>query len=178
MVFRARGARANQAVRTTCRQWPSCASSPATLRRARYGLDRVLSSLLLLATLQTFDVAALKENKSGETTGQFGGPASRFTATNVPALQFILYAYEVREFQIEGGPNWIKTDRYDINASAERCCAGCSSTVSSWRPTRNRESVRSTRLSQREPTSRSVRSCIHRCWIVRRSARRVEEDRH
>jgi len=79
----------------------------------------VLSSLLLLATLQTFDVAALKENKSGETTGQFGGPASRFTATNVPALQFILYAYEVREFQIEGGPNWIKTDRYDINARAE-----------------------------------------------------------
>jgi uncharacterized protein (TIGR03435 family) len=67
----------------------------------------------------TFDVAAIKQNKSGENNGRFGGPASRFTATNVPVLQFVLFAYQVQSFQVEGGPDWIRTDRYDINARAE-----------------------------------------------------------
>jgi uncharacterized protein (TIGR03435 family) len=67
----------------------------------------------------TFDVAAIKQNTSGDTQGQFGGPASRFTATNVPALQFILFAYRLRDFQIEGAPDWLKTDRWDINARAD-----------------------------------------------------------
>ena len=67
----------------------------------------------------TFDVAAIKQNKSGENGGRFGGPPSRFTATNVPVFQFILFAYQVQGFQIEGAPDWIKTDRYDINARAE-----------------------------------------------------------
>jgi uncharacterized protein (TIGR03435 family) len=38
---------------------------------------------------QTFDVAAIKQNKSGEVNGRFGGP-----------------------------PTWIKADRYDINAKS------------------------------------------------------------
>ena len=67
----------------------------------------------------TFDVAAIKQNKSGENGGRFGGPPSRFTATNVPVFQFILFAYQVQGFQVEGGPDWIKADRYDINARAE-----------------------------------------------------------
>jgi uncharacterized protein (TIGR03435 family) len=29
-------------------------------------------------------------------------------------------AYDVREFQVSGGPGWINTDRYDIMAKAER----------------------------------------------------------
>ena len=66
-----------------------------------------------------FDVAAIKQNKSGETGGRLGGPPSRFTATNVPVRQFIVYAYDVRDFQIEGGPDWIRTDRFDVNARAE-----------------------------------------------------------
>jgi hypothetical protein len=61
-----------------------------------------------------FDVAAIKQNKSGEENGRFGGPPGRFTATNVPVMQFIVFAYQVQRFQVEGGPEWIKTDRYDI----------------------------------------------------------------
>src|SRR5438874_140005 len=68
----------------------------------------------------TFDVAAIKQNKSGENNGRFGGPPTRWTATNVPTLQFILFAYEVQGFQVEGGPDWIKTDRYDINGKSDR----------------------------------------------------------
>src|SRR2546426_8369627 len=68
----------------------------------------------------TFDVAAIKQNKSGETGGRFGGPPTRWTATNVPTLQFILFAYEVQGFQVEGAPDWVKNDRYDINGKSDR----------------------------------------------------------
>jgi uncharacterized protein (TIGR03435 family) len=71
------------------------------------------------ATPGTFDVAAIKQNKSGEEGGRFGGPPARWTATNVPVLQFVVFAYQVQRFQVEGGPDWIRTDRYDINARAE-----------------------------------------------------------
>ena len=68
----------------------------------------------------TFDVAAIKQNKSGENGGRFGGPPTRWTATNVPTLQFILFAYEVQGFQVEGAADWVKTERYDINAKSDR----------------------------------------------------------
>src|SRR5712691_13151183 len=68
----------------------------------------------------TFDVAAIKQNTSGENNGRFGGPPTRWTATNVPLLQFILYAYDVQGFQVEAGPGWIKTDRWDINGKSDR----------------------------------------------------------
>src|SRR5438105_11688384 len=68
----------------------------------------------------TFDVAAIKQNKSGDNGGRLGGPPTRWTATNVPTLQFILFAYEVQGFQVEGAPDWVKNDRYDINAKSDR----------------------------------------------------------
>jgi uncharacterized protein (TIGR03435 family) len=67
----------------------------------------------------SFDVASIKQNKSGVTGGQFGGPPSRFTATNAPARAFITFAYRVQDFLIEGAPDWVKNDRWDINAKAE-----------------------------------------------------------
>jgi len=68
----------------------------------------------------TFDVAAIKENKSGENDGRMGGPPSRFTATNMPALQLIVFAYDnTPTFRIENAPDWLRKERYDINARAE-----------------------------------------------------------
>src|SRR5436853_6569669 len=69
---------------------------------------------------QTFDVASVKQNKSGQENGFFGGPPSRWTATNVPLRQFIVFAYQVLAFQIEGMPSWAVTDRWDISAKSER----------------------------------------------------------
>lgn len=66
-----------------------------------------------------FDVAAIKQNKSGDTREAFGGPASRFTATNIPARALITYAYRVQDFLLEGVPDWVANDRWDISARAE-----------------------------------------------------------
>jgi uncharacterized protein (TIGR03435 family) len=64
-------------------------------------------------------------------TGRGGGPASfpfigvrfqpggRMVAnTNLQGL--ILQAYGIRGYQIEGGPAWLTTDYFDVNAKAER----------------------------------------------------------
>jgi uncharacterized protein (TIGR03435 family) len=46
-------------------------------------------------------------------------PGGHYTATGVTLKLLIGQAYDVREFQISGGPSWIGSDRYDINAKAE-----------------------------------------------------------
>jgi uncharacterized protein (TIGR03435 family) len=81
----------------------------------------VLAALASTALLhaQSFDVAAIKQNKSGASSAAFGGPASRFTARNTPTREFIKYAFGVQDYQIEGAPDWVNNDRWDINAKAD-----------------------------------------------------------
>jgi uncharacterized protein (TIGR03435 family) len=67
-----------------------------------------------------FEVASIKQNKSGENGGVMTGLlTSQFKATNVLLRQFITFAYQIQGFQIEGGPGWITSDRFDIVAKAE-----------------------------------------------------------
>ena len=67
-----------------------------------------------------FEVASVKPNKSGEGFIRFGlQPGGRFTAQNVPARELIRFAYNVQPFQIEGGPGWLNSDRFDVTAKAE-----------------------------------------------------------
>jgi uncharacterized protein (TIGR03435 family) len=67
-----------------------------------------------------FEVASIKQNKSGENNGMMTGLlTSQFTATNVLLRNFIIFAYQIQGFQLEGGPSWITSDRFDIVAKAE-----------------------------------------------------------
>ena len=67
-----------------------------------------------------FEVASIKPNKSGDGFIRFGlQPGGRFTAQNVPARELIRFAYNVQPFQIEGGPGWLNSDRFDVTAKAE-----------------------------------------------------------
>ncbi len=68
----------------------------------------------------TFEVASVKQNKSGDGFIRFGMmPGGRFNAINVPARELIRFAYNVQNFQIEGGPSWLNSERFDIVAKAE-----------------------------------------------------------
>jgi uncharacterized protein (TIGR03435 family) len=68
----------------------------------------------------SFEVASVKPNKSGDGRVAIGlQPGGRFTATNVPLRELIRFAYQVQPFQIVGGPGWLNSDRFDINAKAE-----------------------------------------------------------
>jgi len=66
-----------------------------------------------------FDSASVKPNKSGDgRVALRGQPGGVFTAINMTTVGLIQFAYRVQPFQIVGGPDWIKTDRFDVNAKA------------------------------------------------------------
>lgn len=69
----------------------------------------------------TFEVASVKQNKSG--TGFIRiqmQPGGRFVAENMPLAELLRFAYAVQPFQIEGGPGWMRSDRFDVTAKAEQ----------------------------------------------------------
>jgi len=68
-----------------------------------------------------FEVASIKPNMaplSMITARQ--EPGGRFVATNQSLKDLIGFAYKIRDSQIVGGPAWLGTDRFDINARADR----------------------------------------------------------
>ncbi len=65
-----------------------------------------------------FEVASVKASDPAAHIGAVEfGPGGKFTATNVPLLVIILRAYDLRDFQLSGGPGWLR-DRYVIQAKA------------------------------------------------------------
>lgn len=72
------------------------------------------------ATPITFEVASIKpaDPTSHQVRVQMA-PGGRLVCNNVNAKFLIEVAYGVRTFQITGGPGWMGTDRFDINAKAD-----------------------------------------------------------
>ena len=68
----------------------------------------------------TFEVASIKPSAPDERyfMMQFQ-PGGGLRATGVTLKMLITQAYDVREFQVSGGPGWINTERYDIVARPE-----------------------------------------------------------
>jgi uncharacterized protein (TIGR03435 family) len=71
----------------------------------------------------TFEAASVKANKSGPGPIQLVfQPGGRFRATNVTLKMLIGAAYgtpqPLPDFQLEGGPKWMETDRFDVIAKA------------------------------------------------------------
>ena len=67
-----------------------------------------------------FEVATLKQNKSGERGGGIRRlPGGRVTVTNMAARQLITFAYQLGQFQLTGGPSWLADDKFDITAKME-----------------------------------------------------------
>jgi uncharacterized protein (TIGR03435 family) len=46
-------------------------------------------------------------------------PGGRLTVTGMPLKDLITFAYDVKSSQVTGGPGWVETELYDINAKAE-----------------------------------------------------------
>jgi bla regulator protein blaR1 len=69
----------------------------------------------------TFEVASIKPTAADFHGTMFQlqpGGGLRITGANLKTL--LAYMYDVREFQISGGPGWINSERYDIVAKPER----------------------------------------------------------
>lgn len=70
----------------------------------------------------TFEAASVKPNKSTEMRGMGLRflPGGRFTATNLPLYAIIAIAYDIapQSVRLSGGPDWIRSEKYDIEATA------------------------------------------------------------
>jgi uncharacterized protein (TIGR03435 family) len=90
----------------------------ALLRRKRM---RALC-LFVLATAASgqplsFDAASVKPNNLGDRIVTIDvGPGGRFAARGYTLKLLIQQAYEIKGFQILGGPGWLDVDRYDVQA--------------------------------------------------------------
>jgi len=85
---------------------------------------RKTSSQALGATTQTpkFEVASIREDKSATGISRLVGFSTphdgRFYATGITLKELISFAYDVNVWRISGGPSWINTERFDIEAKA------------------------------------------------------------
>lgn len=73
--------------------------------------------------LPSFEIASVKENRSGPgRTQALVQPGGRFVATNAPLKMLIadafLGAQPLAPSRVLGGPEWIDSARYDVNAKA------------------------------------------------------------
>ena len=64
----------------------------------------------------SFEVASIKPNHSGDRRFFVSWQPGRFNANGMTLKFLITMAYDVKEFQVSGGPGWVNSDRYDIDA--------------------------------------------------------------
>ncbi len=81
----------------------------------------VFGSLAQAPDLQ-FEVASLKPSRPGaEMGGIHPAPGGRrYIAAGAPLKMMLTAAYRIRTDQVSGGPGWIDTDHFDMNAEAEQ----------------------------------------------------------
>jgi len=65
-----------------------------------------------------FEVASVKPDKSGDQGMWIRDSHGRFSAHGITLIVLIQNAYDVRRFQITGGPSWINSEKFDIEAKA------------------------------------------------------------
>jgi uncharacterized protein (TIGR03435 family) len=66
-----------------------------------------------------FEVASVKPNRSGDPHGTVVvQPGGRYTAVNISVYQLVSEAYGLQSGQLVGGPDWTRTERVDITATA------------------------------------------------------------
>src|SRR5271169_822391 len=87
-------------------------------------MRRIIAGLFLAGALfsQTpaFTVASIKANKSSDDRFMLRPmPGGGLTATGVTLKMLIGFAYGVFAYQIAGGPTWIGTERWDIEAKTD-----------------------------------------------------------
>jgi uncharacterized protein (TIGR03435 family) len=67
-----------------------------------------------------FDVATIKPNAANDNRFMIRPlPGGGLTISGVPLKMLIMEAYDVRAFQVSGGPGWMNTERWDIEAKSE-----------------------------------------------------------
>jgi uncharacterized protein (TIGR03435 family) len=71
-----------------------------------------------------FEVASVKPRTlpgpATITQPQGARPGGAFEMVNSTVARLVMYAYDLRDYQVAGGPNWVRAERFDVVARAGR----------------------------------------------------------
>jgi bla regulator protein blaR1 len=67
----------------------------------------------------SFEVASIRPNTSGDAGSGSTRDPGRVTVYNMTLRDLIRQAYEVKLYQVTGGPDWLGSDRFDVVATTE-----------------------------------------------------------
>ncbi|MGA2651748.1 MAG: TIGR03435 family protein [Terracidiphilus sp.] len=99
---------------------PAFGQSTAPAPNAAPAPDSAPESKHDAPSLPAFEVAVIKPNKSGGGHSHSGFDNGRFTAENISPKILIQYdAYAIPGPQILGGPDWLASQRFDIDAKVD-----------------------------------------------------------
>jgi uncharacterized protein (TIGR03435 family) len=85
------------------------------------GVVSVLLLPLAVSAQSTFTVASVKPNTTGNSGWSVSYTADSLRATNATLAALIRSAYGVvLDDRLVGGPSWVRTSRFDVNAKAEQ----------------------------------------------------------
>ena len=76
----------------------------------------------------SFEVATVKPNRASDNKRMVRISPGKFSAVGMPLKELILFAYDLKsDAQLTGGPAWINSDRFDIEAKQDEAQAQASS---------------------------------------------------
>ena len=83
------------------------------------GLIAAASAFAQVRTPGEFEVASVRPNTSDDRIVTINvGPGGRFTAKGYTLVLLIQRAYGVMDWNVTGGPGWIRSERFDVAAEA------------------------------------------------------------
>lgn len=71
------------------------------------------------ASSPSFEVASIKPNRAGDNMVRLMFAPDGLSGNGLPVRMLIGFAYNMKDFQISGGPGWIDSERYDIEAKMD-----------------------------------------------------------
>ena len=128
-------------IETTSQAWPEACSSKKTIpvstvrvierQTIMYRLRTLAVCLCLTAIARaqtpppvvppTFDVASIKPAAPGARGTFINNSAGGLVRiTNMTLKDLLVFAYRVQPFQVSGGPPWVDSDHYDIEAKPDK----------------------------------------------------------
>ena len=97
-------------------------SEKLAMRAVSKLLTMILAAALSVAPAAQgveFEVASVKPHTSDDQrVMMLAQPGGRFVAANIPLKLLIRTTFQIQDDQIVGGPGWLTTDRFDIEARA------------------------------------------------------------
>jgi bla regulator protein blaR1 len=70
-------------------------------------------------SLPLFDHVSITRNHSGGETHSLQRKSNGLMMTNVSIREVVEFAYGLKSFELSGGPTWIDSERYDVDATME-----------------------------------------------------------